>query len=222
MKSIHQLHYTFPAGLSQAKWHKLNIEYDAAKGFESFVHCECVVNQKPGATYAFWSQSNAKKKHNSTTFRYTGESSGSVMSLMTMDRVLHICQSHLAILSGEAILSCCDRIRDTRSQICCNAAASAGIWSKFWCAGESSAYVFSRVMTAPAQHICQSHLALRPTRWYWVLQFEHETRLTHSRQTRSFWWYLIEVQVHRKGSNPYPYKQSIPAYLPITVAIYLV
>ena len=46
MKSIDKLHYTFPAGLSHDKWQKLNVENDAAKGFESFVSCEFVVHQK--------------------------------------------------------------------------------------------------------------------------------------------------------------------------------
>jgi len=39
MKSIDKLHYMFPAGLSYDKWHKLNVVYDAAKGFESCVSC---------------------------------------------------------------------------------------------------------------------------------------------------------------------------------------
>ena len=106
MKAIDKLHYTFPAGLSHDKWHKLNIEHDAAMGFESFVNCEFVVHRKPEAMYAFRSQSNGKM-NNSTTLRYTGESSGPFMSLVTPDQALHICEFHLAIISGEAILSCC-------------------------------------------------------------------------------------------------------------------
>ena len=46
MKSIDTLHYTFLAGPFHNKWHKLNIESDAAKGFESFVSCEFVVPKK--------------------------------------------------------------------------------------------------------------------------------------------------------------------------------
>ena len=218
MKSIDKLHYTFPAGLSHVNWHKLNIEHDAAMGFESFVHCKFVVHRKPEATSAFWSQSNGKS-HNSTTFTYTWESSGPVMSLVTTDQALHICQFHLAILSGEAILSCCVRIRETGSQIHSNATALAGIWSKFRCAREFSAYVLSRSMTAPAQHICQSRLALRHSRRYWVFRWEYETWLAYLWQTRSFCWHLLEVPVHWKGSSPYPYDRSITAFLPITVAM---
>jgi len=52
LKSIDKLHYTFPAGLSHDKWHKLNIEHDAAKGLELLVGCEFVVHRKPEPTYA--------------------------------------------------------------------------------------------------------------------------------------------------------------------------
>jgi len=76
-----------------------------------------------------------KKELNSTTFSYTRVSSESVMSLVTTDQALHIRQSHLAIMSGEAILSCCVRIRDAGSQICSYAVAFVTIWSKFTCAG---------------------------------------------------------------------------------------
>jgi hypothetical protein len=58
MKSIDKLHYTFLAGLSHNKWHKVNIEDDAAKGFESLVHCKYVVHWYPEVTYAFQSQCN--------------------------------------------------------------------------------------------------------------------------------------------------------------------
>jgi len=126
-----------------------------------------------------------EKKHNSTTFSYTGESSRSVMSLVTTAQVLHIWQSHMAIMPGEVRLSCVVRIWDTASQIHSDVAACAGIWSKFWGAGEYSPYVLSRIMTAPAQHICQSHLALRHSRWYWVLHFEYDTWLAYSWQSRS-------------------------------------
>jgi hypothetical protein len=53
MKSIDRLHYTFPAGLSDDKWCKFNFKHDAAKGFQSLVHCEFVVYRKPVATYTF-------------------------------------------------------------------------------------------------------------------------------------------------------------------------
>jgi hypothetical protein len=91
-----------------------------------------------------------EKMHTSTPFRYTSESSGSVMSLVTTNRTLHICQSHLAIMSGEVLLSSCVRIRGTGSQIHSNAAAFAREGSNFRCTGESSPYVLSRVITAEA------------------------------------------------------------------------
>jgi hypothetical protein len=122
-------------------------------------------------------------------------------------------------MPGEVLFSCSVRIRDTGSQIGSNAVAFAGKWSKFRCTGESTADVLSRVMAAPAQHICQSHLALRHSWWYWVLRLEYETRLAYSRQTGSFWWHLIEVYLHRKSLCPYPYNQLITAHLPFTVAI---
>ena len=103
-------------------------------------------------------------------------------------------------------------------QIYSNAATFTGIWSKFRCAGESSAYVLSRITIAPAQHICQSHVALRHSRWYWVLQLEYETQLTYLWQSRSFSSHLIKVQVHRKCLSTYAYNQWITAYLPIPVA----
>jgi len=81
--------------------------------------------------------------------------------------------------------------------------------------GESSAHVLSRVLTAPALHICQSHLALRHSRWYWVLRLEYETQLPYSWQSRCFCWHMIDIQVHREGLGSYPYDRSITAYLPI-------
>jgi len=57
------------------------------------------------------------KQHDPTTFGFTGESSGCVMSLIRPDQSLHICQSHLAKKSVKEILSCCFRIRDTSWQI---------------------------------------------------------------------------------------------------------
>jgi len=46
MRSIDKLYYTLLAALSHDKWHKLNVEYDPAKGLESFVSCELVVHRK--------------------------------------------------------------------------------------------------------------------------------------------------------------------------------
>ena len=34
MQSIDELYYMFPASLSHDKWHKFNVEHDAAKGFQ--------------------------------------------------------------------------------------------------------------------------------------------------------------------------------------------
>jgi len=62
MKSIDKLHSTFPAGLSQDKWHTSNVGHDAAKGFESVVSCKCVVHRKPEATYTFRSKNNQNFK----------------------------------------------------------------------------------------------------------------------------------------------------------------
>jgi len=50
----------FPAGPSHDKMHKLNAEYDAAKGFESFVSYKFVVHQQLQATYTFGSQNNER------------------------------------------------------------------------------------------------------------------------------------------------------------------
>ena len=104
MNSIDKLHYMFQAGQSHNKWDKLNFQHEAAMGFESFVPCEFVVHQKAEAMYAFRSQSIGKN-HISTTCRYTGETSGPVLSFLTTGQALHIWQSHFAIISGEAVLS---------------------------------------------------------------------------------------------------------------------
>jgi len=68
---------------------------------------------------------------NSITFRYTRESSDSVIRLMTTDQAQKICQSHVAIMLGEAILSCKIRMQDTCSRIRSNAMAFVGIWLIF-------------------------------------------------------------------------------------------
>jgi len=60
VKSIHQLHYMFAAGLSHDKLHNLNVEHDAAKGVKSFVSCEFLVHPEPEATFAFRIQKNEK------------------------------------------------------------------------------------------------------------------------------------------------------------------
>jgi len=156
----------------------------------------------------------------STTFRSTGESSGSDKSIVTTDHALSICHSHLPILSAKAILiGVSARIRDTDLRIRHNAATFARIWSKFRCTAECSAYGFSHVMTAPVQHICQSHLPLRHSRRYWVLWWQYETRLADSLQGCRYCCHMIEAQAHRKGFCSYPYNQSITAYLPIPVEI---
>jgi len=177
MKSIDKLHYTFPAGLSHDKWQKLNVENDAAKGFESFVSCEFVVHQKAWGHVLIWKS----KQWKTIIQQFLGalRNPQSVMSLVTTDQALDCCRSHLARKSGEAKLSCCVRLQDTSMRILTSAATFAGIWSNFRCTRESSAYVLSRVLTAPAQHICQFHLALRQSRRYWVLRLDYETPLAY-------------------------------------------
>jgi len=160
-----------------------------------------------------------ENKSNSTTIRSIWKSSQSVMSLVTPDQPLHSSQLHLTIMSGEAIFSCYVRMRDTGWQIHCNTTAFSVIWLKFRCARESSAYVRSCVMTAPALHIGQPHWALRHWRWPWVLRLEYDTRLAYLWQRRSICRHLIEVLVHQKGLSTYPYNWSITVYLPITVPI---
>jgi hypothetical protein len=187
-------------------------------GFKSSVSCTFIVHFKPEAMYPVWSQSNEKRTH-SITFRYTRESSGSVMSLVTTDQALHIRQLDLAILLGKAILSCSVRIPDTCSQICIYAAAFGNIYSKFGYTGESSPYSLSHVIIAPVQYISESQLALRHSTPYWVLQLEYAMRLTYSWHSYSFCLYLIKVLVHWTVLSTYPYYQSITAYMPITVAI---
>jgi hypothetical protein len=83
------------------------------------------------------------------------------------------------------------------------AAAFAAIWFKFRCTGELSAYVLSRVMTDPAPLICQSNLARRQSRRYWVLVSEFETRLAHLWQSRIYCWRILKVQVHRRVLGTY-------------------
>jgi len=158
-------------------------------------------------------------KGNSTTFRYTGESTGSVMSLILTDYPLHTCQSHSAWKSVEAILGSCVRIRDTRSHSRSNAAAYAWIWSTFRCTAESSSYVFSRIMTEWAQYMCQSHLAQRHSRCYSGPGSQDETPLAYLRQSDSLRWRMLHDQVHQKGLSTYPYGRSITVYLPILVAM---
>ena len=60
MQSIDELYYMFPASLSHDKWHKFNVEHDAAKGFQWFVSYKFVVHREPEATYTFGSQNNEK------------------------------------------------------------------------------------------------------------------------------------------------------------------
>jgi len=124
-------------------------------------------------------KSKGWKKQNPTTLKYTQESSGSVMHVVTTDPALNICQSHLATMSGEVILSCDVRLWDTSLQIHAKAAAYAGIWSNFRCARESSAYALGDIVRAPGQHICESHLALGHSRWYSVLWLEYETHIAY-------------------------------------------
>jgi len=83
------------------------------------------------------------------------------------------------------------------------AAAFAAIWFKFRCIRELLAYVSSRIMTDPVPLTCQSNLARRHSRQYWVLVTEFETWLTHSWQSRIQCWRMLKVQVHRSGQGTY-------------------
>jgi hypothetical protein len=169
MKSVDKLRYMFLAGLSHNKWQLLNFKHDGAKGIESLLCCEkwYTGNLRLCTHFEFKAIVNM---HNSSTFRYTRKSLGSPMTVVTTDQVLHLCLSHLAIMSEEVLLSCWVKTRHTCLEIRTNAAAFAAKWSKFWCAGASSAYILSDVMTASAQYICQYYLALRHFWWFWVLQ----------------------------------------------------
>jgi hypothetical protein len=191
MKWIHILHSTLSAGLSDDKWCKLNIEYDAAPGFKPFVICEIAVHWKPEVMFIFLSQNNEKLIIHPLPGR--PGTPRSVMSLVTTHQVPNICQSHLSRTSGDTTISCCVGIQATGSQSCSNPTAFATIWSKFCCTVDSSVYVLSRTMTAPVHPICQFHLALRQSRQYWVLQLEYNTQPAYSWQSPSFSWRWIEV-----------------------------
>jgi len=105
------------------------------------------------------------------------------------------------------------------SPICGRAAAFTGILSKFRCNGKCSAYILSHVMTAPAQHICQSRMVLRHSRRYWVLRLEYETRLAMWWQSHTVFRHMINVQGHWKDLRSYPYAPLITTYFPIPVSI---
>jgi len=117
------------------------------------------------------------------------------------------------------ILSSCVRIHNTGSLFRGKATGFASIWLKFWCTGESSAYVLSCVMTDPVQHTCQSHMAMRQWRWCRVLRSESETQIAFLRQGCSSCWFTVDVPVRCRMLDRYHYDWSITAYLPIQGAI---
>jgi len=164
-------------------------------GFESYASCEFVVHWKVWGHVPI----SKSKQWKSIIQPFPGAlgNAQSVMSPMTTDQALNFGQYHLARKSSKAKLSYCVKLRDTSLRSRSSAATFSAMWWKFRCAGESPAYVPSCIMTAPAQRICQSHLALRHSRRYWVLQLESQTRLAYSWQSRSFWWHLIEVLVYQ-------------------------
>jgi len=97
------------------------------------------------------------------------------------------------------------------------AMAYTAIYWKFRCTGESSAYVLRPIMTNPAQYICQSHLAIRHSRRYWVPGSEYKTQLADVCLGRSFWWHTIKFLVQLGVLSIYYHDQSITAYWPIPV-----
>ena len=118
--------------------------------------------------------------HNSTTFKFTGEYSAYVLSLIMTDWALHICQSNLAVQSVEVTVRSGIWIRHTTLLCRGNAAASAATLSKFGCTRESSAKVFSHVMTDSVLHIYQSYLAMRHPRRYRLCLSGYNTKLADS------------------------------------------
>jgi len=159
--------------------------------------------------------SNERRLHNSSTLRYTGKSSAYTMSLLRTDVALHICQAFLAMKSVEAILNHGVRIWDTGSVIHGTASAFAVIRLKFMGSWEFPVYVFSHVMTDPAQQICRSHLAIRQSRQYCVLWSEYETQLTYWWHCHSICRHMIDVQMCQRVLGTYHYDWSITAYLTI-------
>jgi len=125
------------------------------------------------------------------------------MSLFSILCPLHIWQSNLAIMYVKALFNSCVRIWDNSLLIPGEATVIIVVWLKFRRTGESSAYVSSRIMTDPAPLICQSNLARRQSRRYWVLVSELETWLAYLWQSRSYCWHIIKVQVHRRVQGTY-------------------
>jgi len=72
-------------------------------------------------------------------------------------------------------------------------------------------------MIDPAQPICQSHLAIRQSRWYWVLGSQYDTQLAYWWQNCRFCRNLIEVQAQQILLRRHHYGQLMTAYLPISV-----
>jgi len=100
-------------------------------------------------------------------------------------------------------MNSCVILWDSGTPIPSEAAGFAAVWLQFRCTGELSAYVLSRVMTHPAPLNCQSILARRKSRWYWVLLSEFETQLAWSWQSRSYCGHMINVNVHQRVLGTY-------------------
>jgi len=118
-----------------------------------------------------------------------------------------------------AILNSWVRIWDAGLLIPGKATAFADIWLKFRCTRELSAYVLSCVMTDPAPHICQSNLARRLSRCYWILVAEFETRFAYSWQSRSYCRHMSIVQMHRRVLGTYYHHRHCIVTNPILQSI---
>jgi len=97
------------------------------------------------------------------------------------------------------MLSSYMRIWDPGLWINHKAARFAARWLNFRCIGESVAYAVSSVVTDPAQHLCQSHLARKQSRQCWVHVSEYKIRLTYSWQSHILYRQIIDVQVHLRS-----------------------
>jgi len=197
MKWIHQLHYTFPAGLSHDKWHKLNVKNDTANGLP--IICQLAMCGAPGVwRHIRICTSKTMTMHNSTSFRYIGGSLGSVMSLMTSGQTQYISQSHLAIMSGNTIFSCCVGIHNTGSQDHWSVAAFASIRSKLRRTGESSACVLSHVTKSLVQPFWQSPFGPETLKAIVSILVNYGTLLSYLWQSRRICWHLIEILVYQR------------------------
>jgi len=105
------------ANLSHDKSYHLIFGNDGAMGFKYFLTCQCEVHRTPEAMYTF-----GMKTQYSTTFRCTGASLASAMTIITADCALHICQSHVAIIQSRkylVLMSECETRLPYLWQSCC-------------------------------------------------------------------------------------------------------